>query len=156
MTASREQLSSIHQVLSAYLMHWHRLAVDSSLFIATGSLTVAGFTLSAANLDLRRGVVAVGLLVIIAIGGAFISRVVLSHVATLRGMIQKVDEENGVFEPGFLKSGEALYPLEWKTQKVERWSDPIATLTTFASLILPLILAALIAGYVAIFPNPNS
>src|SRR5215470_2216363 len=153
MTATREQLASVHQVLSSYLMHWHRLAVDSSLFIATGSLTVAGFTLSASNLDLRRGAVAVGLLVVIAIGGAFISRVVLSHNRTLRGMIQKIDEENGVFEPGFLKSGEALYPAEWKTQKVEHWNDPIITLTTFASLALPLTLAALIAGYAAIFPG---
>jgi hypothetical protein len=153
MTATREQISSIHGVLSSYLMHWHRLAVDASLFIATGALTVTGFTLSAARLDLRRGIVAVGLLVIIAIGGAFVSRVVLSHVRTLRGMIQKIDEENGVFEPGFLKSGEALYPPEWKTQKVERWSDPVATLTTFASLVLPLLLAAIIAGFVLFFPS---
>src|SRR5262249_874686 len=145
--------SSIHAVLSSYLMHWHRLAVDASLFIATGSLTVAGFTLASANLDLRRGVVAIGLLLIIATGGAFILPVVLSHVRTLRGMIQKIDEENGVFEPGYLKSGEALYPIEWKTQRVETWDDPVAKLTAFAALVLPLALALTIAITIALFPS---
>jgi hypothetical protein len=153
MSEPQRDLSAIHAVLSGYLMHWHRLAVDSSLFIATGSLTVAGFTLSASTLDLRRAVVAIGLLVIIAAGGAFISRVVLSHVRVLRGMIEKIDEENGVFEPGYLKSGLPLYPPQWKAQKVEDWNDPIATLTTFASLVLPLTLAVIIAACVLLFPG---
>jgi hypothetical protein len=133
-------------------MHWHKLAVDTSLFVATGSLTVAGFTLSSSDLDLRRGVVAIGLLVIIACGGAVVSKIVYNHVRTLRSIIQKIDEENGVFEAGFLRSGESLYPPTWRTARQELWSDPISSLTTFASLILPLLLASTIAIYVFLFP----
>lgn len=150
-STSNPALPGIHAVLANYLMHWHKLAVDASLFVATGSLTVTGFTLSAETLDLRRGLVAIGLLAIIAGGGALVSGIVHTHVRTLRAMIQKIDEENGVFDQGFLKSGESLYPSDWRTASTNVWNDPISSLTSFAAVILPLLLGVVIAIYLFAF-----
>jgi hypothetical protein len=154
-TEPNPALPALQAILSNYLMHWHKLAVDASLFIATGSLTIAGFTLTASELDGRRAAVAIGLLLLVAVGGAIITRIVHRHVRTLRGMIQKIDEENGVFELGFLRSGEALYPAEWRIKHENDWLDPITALTRFASIFLPVLLALAI-GLTLLFLPPGS
>lgn len=148
---SNPALGGIHQVLAGYLMHWHRLAVDASLFTATGSLTITGFMLSADDLQWRKGVAAIVLLLLFAIGGGLISSEVHSHVCKLRGMIQKIDQEHGVFNDDFMSTGGPLYPKEWLVERPSAWTDPITVLTKFASVWLPVMLAAVVAVYVHVF-----
>lgn len=144
MTDKKAILATSQGILAQYLMHWHRLSVDASLFLGTGAVTITGVAISRETVSMKIAITCASILVTLAIIGFFLRRIINKQVLLLRSVIQKIDEENGVFKDGFLSNGESLYPSGWKQSDASQWSDPIFKFTLFSIVILPLFMSAVV------------
>lgn len=139
-----EILVTTKATLTQYLMHWHRLSVDAALFLGTASITVATIAISRDNANIERSTIFFCLLLLISAVGTYLNSIMVKQVVLLRSIIQKIDEEQGLFDPGLLKTGDSIYPIEWRVP-TSAWRDPIFRLTRFAVSFMPIVLAALVA-----------
>lgn len=139
-------LTTTQGILAQYLMHWHRLSVDASLFLGTGAVTITGIAISRENVSLKIAVSCVFVLITLAFVGYFLRRIINKQIILLRSVIQKIDEENGVFSDGFLNNGESLYPSSWKQSNAEEWNDPIFNFTLFTIVVLPVFMSTVVVA----------
>ena len=137
-------LSTTQAILAQYLMHWHRLSVDASLFLGTGAVTITGIAISRDNVSMKIAVPCVLVLVTLSFVGFFLRRIINTQIMLLRSVIQKIDEENGVFGDGFLSNGESLYPASWRQADASKWNDPIFKFTMFTIVVLPLFMTIVV------------
>lgn len=144
MQTDNQILTGTKSTLSQYLIHWHRLSVDASLFIGTASVTVAGFAITRDVVTTKVAILCSLILVLLSLTGYFLREIINKQVLLLRGLIQKIDVEQGLFAEGMLSSGESLYPQEWIVQDTKNWNDPIFKFTLFTVVILPLVLILVI------------
>jgi hypothetical protein len=123
-------------------MHWHRLFVDASLFIATGSLGVLALFASIQEPTVvQTGTVSSILLIMAGLGWAA-NRYIYRQICVIRGIIQRIDQRNGAFEGDFDGPGTAsLYPASWQVTSSEDWHDPILRAAQFWMAALPVFLA---------------
>ncbi len=139
-------LTTTQVILAQYLMHWHRLSVDASLFLGTGAVTITGIAISRDSVTLKIAVPCVFILLTLATVGYFLRKVINTQIILLRSIVQKIDEENGVFSEGFLSNGESLYPATWKQVDGSEWNDPIFKLTLFTIVVLPVFLSLVVVA----------
>lgn len=137
-------MEHFHSVLVGYLMHWHRLSLDASLFFATASLTLTAVALSSETLTQEKALTMSLLLLIISISGSLVTRTTMKQMSALRSAIQKLDEEGGAFRIGAHVRNTTIYPDEWKLRKDEQWSDPIRPIVICSTVVLPLTLACVV------------
>lgn len=141
MSDKKAVLATTQGILAQYLMHWHRLSVDASLFLGTGAVTITGIAISRDNVSWKIAAPCVFVLITLALVGFFLRKIINSQIILLRSTIQKIDEENGVFSDGFLSNGESLYPASWKQATPSEWNDPIFKLTFFTIVALPIFMS---------------
>lgn len=126
---------SIQAVQASYMLHWHRVVVDGSTFVATASLATASFYMNSQEQDLNAFVGKSIILSILGAIGFLLNYVLHKQVLVPRKIIQRIDEKNGVFE-----GKEPLYPSEWKVTAGKRWKDPVRYVTISISIFVPLTL----------------
>jgi|GEM_PF-6196316 len=138
----RETRLAVFAVQAGYLMHWHRLFVDASLFIATGSLGVLALYASIDSPTPIQTFTVAAILVIVAAFGWIANRYIYGQICVIRGIIQRIDESNGAFDEDFDGPGTpSLYPPTWKVVASEEWHDPILRTAQFWIAAVPLVLA---------------
>jgi len=135
-------------ILASYLVHWHRVSVDASLFIGTGSVTTVGFAVTREKLSLVTAICFCLVLIFLSVFGYFLRKLVNNQIIVIRGLIQNIDDDLGVFDQGFLKNGTSLYPSSWKATTSKHWNDPIFKFTLFSVVILPITLSMMLLLFV--------
>ncbi|SEN75636.1 hypothetical protein SAMN04488011_10668 [Palleronia pelagia] len=147
MSRERDEVMPIehfHSVLVGYLMHWHRLSLDASLFFATASLTLTAVALSNSNLASERALTVSFMLIMIAVAGGVVTKTIMRQMMALRSAIQKLDEAGGAFSTGAHLKCSTVYPMHWKVPAEKTWHDPIKPIVLASTVLLPLALACMI------------
>jgi hypothetical protein len=139
-------LSTNQGILAQYLMHWHKLSVDAALFLGTGAVTITGIAISRDNVSMKIVFPCVFVLLTLSMVGFFLRRIINAQIILLRSVIQKIDEENGVFSDDFLSNGGSLYPASWRQSEAANWNDPIFKFTLFAMVGLPIFMSVVVVA----------
>ena len=133
-----EVVLSLRQVVAGYAVYWHKLAVDSTIFIVTGSIALAGFGLTKENATLGMLVTLSFLVALLSWSGAYLVYLIRAKTRDQQRILLKLDNINQLFEPGVYGEGESLYPIEWKNTASDKSSDPVFRFCLGLLTVLPL------------------
>ena len=139
-----QTLLSVRQVVASYAVYWHKLAVDSTIFIVTGSIALAGFALSRTD---PTGVMLIStciILIILGWAGAYLTRLIQRKTEGHQAILIRLDKLHGLLEPDIYLPGESIYPKEWKDTGAKHVIDPIFRFCFVLLCVLPIILATLV------------
>ena len=139
-----QTLLNVRQVVATYAVYWHKLAVDSTIFIVTGSIALAGFALSRANPPLNMLISVCVILIFLGWTGAYLTRLIQEKTEEHQDILIRLDKLHGLLEPGIYLPGERIYPQGWMDTGEEHVIDPIFRFCFYMLIVLPIILSALI------------
>jgi hypothetical protein len=120
-----ETLLSVREVVASYAMHWHKLSIDSTIFIATGCLALSGFVLTRTDTSHKALIFLSALVVIFGWVGAYLSRLIEKNTKKHWEILLRLDHLNQLLEPDVFMSGKSIYPNEWKNTGDLQHRDPI-------------------------------
>jgi hypothetical protein len=138
-----ETLLSIREVVASYAIYWHKLAVDSTIFITTGSIALAGFSLSRPDASRPMLISSAIILFLLCWMGAYLVRLVESKTMQHQTILARLDKFQRLFERSAYIPDESVYPPEWSDTGARK-SDPIFKFCSIMLWVLPIVLASLI------------
>ena len=103
---------SIRGVIAMYAVYWHKLAVDAAIFITTGCIALAGFSLT--RTDASRKTILSLAIVIVLLGwtGAALCRLIARQTSAHQRILVKLDTADGLFDSGVLIENDSVYPSQ--------------------------------------------
>lgn len=137
-------LQGVRQVIANYTIYWHKLAVDSMIFIVGGCLALTGFSLSRTN-TAHGTIISISLLIfILGAIGAVLCRLIESKTELHRDILVRIDRIDLLLEKDAYVKGDSIYPEEWKGVGKGRYKDPIFRFCFWVQSCLPVLLMAVI------------
>jgi len=143
---NHETLLSVRQVVASYAIYWHKLAVDSTIFIVTGSIALAGFSLSRSGATKTMLVSICVILCIMCWSGAYLVHLIEKKTAEHQSVLVRLDRLHGLLEPGVFVPGESIYPDAWRSTGTEHAVDPIFRFCLGLLAVLPILLSVLVVA----------
>ena len=137
-------LQGVKLIVANYVVYWHKLAVDSMIFIMTGCTALTGFALSRTN-EIHQSLIAISFLIIVfSMIGARLCVLIENKTEMHRDILAKLDNIDFLLEKDFYIEGDSIYPQEWKIVGKNRLKDPIFRFCFWLQLTLPFLLVLVI------------
>ncbi|MDP2243549.1 hypothetical protein [Pseudomonas sp.] len=137
-------LLSVRQVVASYAVYWHKLAVDSTIFIVTGSIALAGFALSTTSPTRTMLISVCIILALLGWAGAYLTRLIQQKTEEHQAILIRLDNIHGLLEPGLYLPNESVYPQHWRDTGEKHIIDPIFRFCFLLLGVLPFVLGSLI------------
>jgi hypothetical protein len=135
---------SLRQVIATYAVYWHKLAVDSTIFIVTGCIAFTGFAISRESIGIRAIIALSFLIFLLGWFGAWLCHLIRRKTEEHQLILVKLDRINKLIEPGAFIKGDTLYPGNWAETASGKQRDPIFLFCFWLLACLPLLLTAVL------------
>lgn len=120
----RSALNAIYGQLTSAAITYHSIVISLNVMLVTANIFMTGQLMGLAaegHMGMRLPMCAIPLL--IAIAGIIGTRIIRLQYLRIASLIRRIDEANGVFEPGLYLPFQSLYPETWRTFGTKRWHE---------------------------------
>lgn len=139
-----DTIQGIRQIIATYTVYWHKLAVDSMIFIMTGCIALTGYSLSRTS-ESHGSIVSLSLLIVaLSIIGASLCRLIEEKTESHRDILAKLDNIDSLLVKDAYIQGDSIYPQEWAVVGKGRYKDPIFRFCFWLQIFMPFFLVSIV------------
>ncbi len=106
---------NIRSTAATYIMYWHKLCIEITVFLATCMIGIGTFTLTRIDTAMNAKLGIAVFLLLLATFGFFVIRRMALLLQTLREVLVKTDQADKLFSDGEYVPNTSIYPKEWES-----------------------------------------